>query len=420
MRILVVGSGGREHALAWKISRSPLVSAVFAAPGNPGIAQVATLVPLKLEDHGAIVRWVKENRIDLVVIGPEAPLVAGLADRLGEAGVLAFGPSAAAARIEGSKAFAKDVMRAAGIPTAAYETFDAVAPALAWARARGGRVAVKADGLAAGKGVVVCGDVAAAEAALQAMLVQHVHGAAGARVVVEERLEGPEASCLCLSDGERVRLLPAAQDHKRIFDGDRGPNTGGMGAFSPTPNVTPAVEAEVERDVVLPALRELSRRGSPFRGVLYAGLMLTKDGPRVIEFNARFGDPETQPIMMRLAGDVVPALVAAAKGDLSGVELPVDPRSAVGVVLAAENYPDTPVRGDLIEGLEAPLDADVQVFHAGTAQRPDGAVVTNGGRVLTVCALGDGLDAAAARAYAAAARIRFRGMQLRRDIGKKP
>ncbi|WP_242394725.1 phosphoribosylamine--glycine ligase [Anaeromyxobacter oryzisoli] len=420
MRILVVGSGGREHALAWKISRSPLVSAVFAAPGNPGIAQVATLVPLKLEDHGAIIRWVKENRIDLVVIGPEAPLVAGLADRLGEAGVLAFGPSAAAARIEGSKAFAKDVMRAAGIPTAAHETFDAVAPALAWARARGGRVAVKADGLAAGKGVVVCGDVAAAEAALQAMLVQHVHGAAGARVVVEERLEGPEASCLCLSDGERVRLLPAAQDHKRIFDGDRGPNTGGMGAFSPTPNVTPAVEAVVERDVVLPALRELSRRGCPFRGVLYAGLMLTKDGPRVIEFNARFGDPETQPIMMRLAGDVVPALVAAAKGDLSGVELPVDPRAAVGVVLAAENYPGTPSRGDVIEGLEAPLDADVQVFHAGTAQRPDGAVVTNGGRVLTVCALGDGLDSAAARAYAAAARIRFRGMQLRRDIGKKP
>ncbi len=342
MRILVVGSGGREHALAWKISKSPLVTALFAAPGNPGIGRVATLVPIPGDDVEGLARWVRESRIDLVVVGPEAPLVAGLADRVAALGIPVFGPSAAAAEIEGSKAFAKDVMRAAGIPTAEYETFEAVAPALAWAKARGGRVVVKADGLAAGKGVVVCATLAEAEEALRAILVERVHGAAGARVVVEERLEGPEASCICFTDGERVRLLAAAQDHKRIFDGDRGPNTGGMGAFSPTPNVTPEVEALVERDVLLPAVRELARRGRPFRGALYAGLMLTPRGPRVLEFNARLGDPETQPILMRLSSDLVPALLAAARGDLSATTLAFDPRAAVGVVLAAEGYPGTP------------------------------------------------------------------------------
>ncbi|WP_059439167.1 phosphoribosylamine--glycine ligase [Anaeromyxobacter sp. PSR-1] len=420
MRVLVVGSGGREHALAWKISRSPLVRALFAAPGNPGIARVATLVPLAATDVAGLVAWVRQNAIDLVVVGPEAPLVAGLVDRLQEAGVPAFGPAAAAAEIEGSKAFAKDVMRAAGIPTAEYETFEEVAPAVAWARARDGRVVVKADGLAAGKGVVVCGDAAEAEAALRAMLVDRVHGGAGARVVVEERLEGPEASCICFTDGERVRLLAAAQDHKRIFDGDRGPNTGGMGAFSPTPNVTPAVAEMVERDVLLPAVRELARRGRPFRGALYAGLMLTPRGPRVLEFNARLGDPETQPILLRMASDVVPALLASARGDLSGAEIAFDPRAAVGVVLAAEGYPGEVARGDAIDGLDGPFDEGVQVFHAGTAADAAGRVVTSGGRVLTVCALGRDLDDAAARAYAATGRIRFRGMQYRKDIGKKP
>ncbi|ABC82237.1 phosphoribosylamine--glycine ligase [Anaeromyxobacter dehalogenans] len=420
MRVLVVGSGGREHALAWKISRSPLVRALFAAPGNPGIARVATLVPLAATDVAGLVAWVRQNAIDLVVVGPEAPLVAGLVDRLQEAGVPAFGPAAAAAEIEGSKAFAKDVMRAAGIPTAEYETFDEVAPAVAWARARDGRVVVKADGLAAGKGVVVCGDAAEAEAALRAMLVDRVHGGAGARVVVEERLEGPEASCICFTDGERVRLLAAAQDHKRIFDGDRGPNTGGMGAFSPTPNVTPEVAGMVERDVLLPAVRELARRGRPFRGALYAGLMLTPRGPRVLEFNARLGDPETQPILLRMASDVVPALLASARGDLSAAEIAFDARAAVGVVLAAEGYPGDVARGDAIDGLDGPFDEGVQVFHAGTAADAAGRVVTSGGRVLTVCALGRDLDDAAARAYAAAGRIRFRGMQYRKDIGKKP
>ena len=420
MRILVVGSGGREHALAWKISRSPLVRALYAAPGNPGIAQVATLVPLRADDVQGIAAWARGNAIDLVVVGPEVPLVAGLVDRLSHGGVLAFGPTAAAAQIEGSKAFAKEVMAAAGIPTAEHGTFTELAPALAWARARGGRVVVKADGLAAGKGVVICGDEREAEAALRAVLIERAFGDAGARAVVEERLEGPEASCICFTDGERVRLLAAAQDHKRIFDGDRGPNTGGMGAFSPTPNVGDDIAAMVERDVLLPAIAELARRGRTFRGALYAGLMLTPRGPRVLEFNARLGDPETQPILLRLASDVVPALLAAAKGDLSAVELEFDPRAAVGVVLAAEGYPGDPVKGDAIAGLDGPFAEGVQVFHAGTARAPDGRVVTSGGRVLTVCALGNDLDDAARRAYQAAGQVTFRGMQLRKDIGKKP
>jgi phosphoribosylamine---glycine ligase len=420
MRVLVVGSGGREHALAWKISRSPLVTGLFAAPGNPGIARIATLVPHRVDELDAIAGWARANRIDLVVVGPEAPLVAGLVDRLEEAGIPAFGPRAAAAEIEGSKAFAKDVMRAAGIPTAEAGTFSELAPALAWARARDGRVVVKADGLAAGKGVVVCGDLGEAEGALRAMLVERAHGAAGATVVVEERLEGPEASCICFTDGERVRLLAAAQDHKRIFDADRGPNTGGMGAFSPTPNVTPEVEALVERDVLLPAVRELARRGRRFQGALYAGLMLTPRGPRVLEFNARLGDPETQPVLMRLTSDIVPALLATAKGDLSRTALEFDRRAAVGVVLAAEGYPGKVASGDAIAGLDAPLPEGVQVFHAGTATDAQGRVVTSGGRVLTVCALGDGLDEAARRAYEAIRGISFRGMQHRKDIGKKP
>jgi len=420
MRVLVVGSGGREHALSWKISRSPLVRALYAAPGNPGIAKVATLVPIPSDDVERLAAFARDERIDLVVVGPEAPLVAGLADRIARLGIPVFGPAAAAAEIEGSKAFAKDIMRAAGIPTAAYEAFDAPGPALAWARARGGRVVVKADGLAAGKGVVVCSDLAEVEEALKTILVDRLYGGAGARVVVEERLTGPEASCIGFTDGERVRMLPAAQDHKRIFDGDQGPNTGGMGAFSPTPEVSAELLAAVERDVLVPAVRELARRGKPFRGALYAGLMLTPDGPRVLEFNARLGDPETQPLMMRLAGDVVPVLLAAAKGDLSGVTLEADRRAAAGVVLAAEGYPAKPVVGDVIQGADGPFEQDVQVFHSGTKLDAQGRLVTAGGRVLTVCALGEGVADAAARAYAAASRIHFRGLQHRRDIGNKP
>jgi phosphoribosylamine--glycine ligase len=417
MRILVVGSGGREHALAWKISQSPLVRAVFCAPGNPGMARVAQLVPVRADDVEGLVREARALHVDLVVVGPEVPLVLGLADQLDREGILVFGPRAAAAEIEGSKAFAKEVMLAAGIPTAAHGTFTDLEGAVAFARARGGRVVVKADGLAAGKGVVVADDAEHAESALRDMLVGRVYGSAGSRVVVEERLEGPEASVIALADGERVRLLPAAQDHKRVGDGDRGPNTGGMGAFSPTSKVTREISREVEERVLLPALRELARRGRPFRGALYAGLMLTPKGLRVLEFNARLGDPETQPLMMRLAGDLVPALLGAARGDLSKIDLALDPRAAVGIVLAAEGYPAKPVAGDAVEDADGPFEEGVQVFHAGTALAPDGRIVTAGGRVLTVCALGADLAAARDRAYTALGRIRLRGGHYRRDIG---
>ncbi|HYS79347.1 MAG TPA: phosphoribosylamine--glycine ligase [Anaeromyxobacteraceae bacterium] len=417
MRILVVGAGGREHALTWKISQSPLVRAIYCAPGNPGMASLAQLIPVRADDVEGLAGEARRLQIDLVVVGPEAPLVAGLADRLRKDGVAVFGPSAAAAEIEGSKAFAKDVMLAAGIPTAEHGTFRDLEPALAFARARGGQVVVKADGLAAGKGVVVAGSLAEAEGALRDMLVGRVHGAAGATVVVEEKLEGLEASVIALADGERVRVLPSAQDHKRVGDGDRGPNTGGMGAFSPAAQVTPEVAREVEERVLLPALRELARRGRPFRGALYAGIMLTPRGLRVLEFNARLGDPETQPILMRLSGDLVPALLAAARGDLSATTIAVDPRPAMGVVLAAEGYPARPAAGDVVEGLAGPFDAGVQVFQAGTAAGPDGRVVTAGGRVLTVCAIGDDLAQARERAYRAMTGIRLRGGHFRRDIG---
>jgi phosphoribosylamine--glycine ligase len=417
MRVLVVGSGGREHALAWKISQSPLLQALYAAPGNPGIGKLATLVPIKVDDVEGLTAFARQERIDLVVVGPEIPLVAGLVDRLTQAGILAFGPTAAAAELEGSKAFAKEVMLAAGIPTADYAAFTAPEPALAWARARDGLVVVKADGLAAGKGVVVCSTVEEVEQALADILVSRVHGAAGARVILEERLSGPEASCIAFTDGLRVRMLPPAQDHKRIFDGDRGPNTGGMGAFCPTPKVSPALLAEIQRTVLVPVVRELARRGRTFRGALYAGLMLTPKGYKVLEFNARLGDPETQPILMRIRNDLLPVLVASAKGDLSSVELDIDPRCAVGVVLAAEGYPGRVTQGDDIHGLDRPQGADQQIFHAGTALGTAGQVVTAGGRVLTACALGAGLDDAARRAYGAAARVTFRGMQFRKDIG---
>jgi len=418
MRILVVGGGGREHALVWKIAQSPLARKVFCAPGNPGTARLAENVAIPADDVDALSRWAVENRIDLVVVGPEGPLVLGLADRVSASGIPVFGPSAAAAQLEGSKAFAKEVMRAASIPTADHGTFDALGPALARARAAGGRVVVKADGLAAGKGVVVCSSLAEAEDALRAILVDRVHGAAGARVLVEERLEGPEVSVIALVDGERVLVLPPAQDHKRIFDGDRGPNTGGMGAFTPTPTVDAALLEEVRERVLLPTVREMRRRGTPFRGALYAGIMLTRDGLRVLEFNARFGDPETQPILMRLASDLVPALLGAARGDLSPVRLEIDPRAAVGVVMAAEGYPGRVTTGDVIDGAEGPFPSGAQIFQAGTRRGADGRLVTSGGRVLTVCALGADRADAAARAYETVARVQFRGAQYRRDIGR--
>jgi phosphoribosylamine--glycine ligase len=417
MRILLVGSGGREHALAWKIAQSPLLTELHCAPGNPGIARHARLVPIAVDDVDGLARYATSARIDLVVVGPEGPLVLGLVDRLSKLGIPTFGPAAAAAQIEGSKAFAKDVMTAAGIPTAAYAVFTEPEPALAFARERGGRVVVKADGLCAGKGVVVAGSLDEAEQAIVAMLVERVHGDAGAKVLVEERLEGREASVIALTDGERVRTLPVAQDHKRVGDGDQGANTGGMGAYSPSPAVDPGLVREVEEAVLLPAIRELARRGAPFRGALYAGLMLTPRGFEVLEFNARLGDPETQPILMRFRGDLVPALLGAATGDLAEVRLQVDPRAAVGVVLAAEGYPGKIATGDPIEGAEDEMPDGVQVFQAGTRRDAQGRLVSSGGRVLTVCALGTGLEEARGRAYGAMERVRLRGGHYRRDIG---
>jgi phosphoribosylamine--glycine ligase len=419
VRVLVVGGGAREHALCWKIARSRLCTSLACAPGNPGIRRVARCIPVAADDVPGLVALAREESADLVVVGPERPLTLGLADALGAAGILCFGPSRAAAEIEGSKSFAKELMIRAGVPTAAHATFDDAEPARAFARARGGRVAVKADGLAAGKGVVVCGDPAASDAAIQSMLVDRVHGSAGARVVIEERLEGEEASVIALCDGERLELLAPAQDHKRVGDGDTGPNTGGMGAYSPTPALPAALLPGIERAILAPVVRQLASEGRPFRGALYAGLMMTARGPQVIEFNARLGDPETEAILLRLTSDLLPALAAAAAGDLRGGKLTFAPGPAITVVMAAPGYPGTPHTGDAIEGLDRVPDADdLVVFHAGTAER-DGRVVTAGGRVLAVTALGPDLAAARTRAYGACARIHFPGVHFRGDIAHR-
>lgn len=413
MRLLVLGGGAREHALVWKLKQSPLVSALYVAPGNPGMAALAELVPLTPTDPKAVTAFAKERAIDLVVVGPEAPLVAGVADALRAAGVDTFGPGAAAANVEGSKAFAKDVMIAAGVPTAKSEVFDDARAAAARAKAWG-PVVVKADGLAAGKGVVVAdsGDEAAEACVALGQLP------AGSRILLEERLEGPELSVIALCDGERYVLLPPSQDHKRVFDGDQGPNTGGMGAYAPARFLSDEALAALGEAVIAPTLAELKRRGAEFRGALYAGLMLTPQGPKVLEFNARLGDPETQPLMMQVKDDLVPFLQACARGRLEAKAIDVHDGAAVGVVLAAHGYPQAPRLGDEIAGLDGPLPAGVQVFHAGT-RRVDGKLVTAGGRVLTVCAQAPSVDAARALAYEAAERVRFEGRHFRRDIAAK-
>lgn len=414
MKVLVLGSGGREHALAWKISQSPLLTSLFCAPGNPGTEGLATNVAVKAEDPAAVVKLAKEKGIDLVVVGPEAPLVAGVADALREAGIAVFGPGAAAANVEGSKAFAKEIMDAAKVPTASFQTFtNDVAGAEAYARAADGRIVIKADGLAAGKGVVVAQSVDEAVDAVRQL------GAtpAGHKLVLEELLEGEEVSVIALCDGERYVLLPPARDHKRVGEGDTGPNTGGMGAYCPAGFLDQKGLEQVGETVIAPTLRELARRGMPFRGALYAGLMLTPKGPRVLEFNARFGDPETQVLMLSVEEDLLPVLDACARGTLSQTSLRLAKGTAVGVVLASENYPASPKLGDAIEGLEQ-LPKDVFAFHAGT-KRADGKLVTSGGRVLTVCALRDSPQAARDAAFEAIARIRFRGMHYRRDIAAR-
>jgi phosphoribosylamine--glycine ligase len=397
VNVLVVGSGGREHALAWALSRSPRLSELHAAPGNPGIAALASCHPVRADDSASLVALARELRIDLVVVGPEAPLVAGLADELRRIGIRVFGPSAAAAQIEGSKAFSKDVMQTAGVPTA--RTLAVAEPPCV----------VKADGLAAGKGVWVCRTQAELDAALRAA------EALGQPFHAEELLEGEEVSVFALCDGQTALPLPAAQDYKRIGDGDEGPNTGGMGSYSPVPRLSDDEVAAIVDTVHRPVLRELAARGTPFNGVLFAGLMLTPDGPRVLEFNCRFGDPETQSLLPRLEGDILDALDAAAGGELSGVELPVSERAAVTVVLAAPDYPERGDAGTPIDGIEDAEAAGALVFHAGTALY-DGRLVTSGGRILNVTAVGDSIALARAAAYDAAAHIHFDGVRFRRDI----
>jgi phosphoribosylamine---glycine ligase len=416
MNILLLGSGGREHALAWKMAASPLADRLYCAPGNAGIAREAECVALDIADHGAVIAFCREQRIDLVVVGPEAPLCAGIVDDLEAAGIKAFGPTRAAARLEGSKGFTKDLCRENGIPTAAYERFRAAEPAKAYVRTHGAPIVVKADGLAAGKGVIVAETLADAEAAIEMMFGGGI-GEAGAEVVIEEFLQGEEASFFALCDGDNAIAMTTAQDHKRVFDGDQGPNTGGMGAYSPAPNIHDAMSARVMAEIIMPTLRAMTALGAPYKGVLYAGLMITADGPKLIEYNVRFGDPECQVLMLRLMSDLVPALLAARDGQLKSFDLRWYPQSALTVVMAAKGYPGAYARGSAIEGLgDAAKVEGVEIFHAGTKVEA-GKILANGGRVLDVCALGDSVRQAQLRAYEAVARIRWPEGFCRHDIG---
>ena len=418
MKILVVGGGGREHAIAWRLSQDSCSPVLFCAPGNAGTAAVARNVPVSAEDVPGLLAWAKENRPDLTVVGPEVPLCLGLADAFAAEGLRVFGPCQAAARMEGSKLFSKEIMAAAGVPTAramAFEDADAAAAALDGFSLP---VVIKADGLAAGKGVVIAQTRDEAVAALRSMLVEGVFGSAGAQVLMEEFLEGEEASILALVDGEHAVILPSSQDHKRIFDNDQGPNTGGMGAYSPAPVVTPDLLPVIKERVILPVVRELKRRGITYKGVLYAGLMIGARGINVLEFNARFGDPETEAVLPRIGGDLIPALEACIDGTLHDGLVSVRPEAAATVVMAAGGYPGSYAKGNVISGLDAAAVPESIVFHAGTALR-DGNVVTSGGRVLAVTALGADLRTAVGRAYAAVANIHFEGAQYRKDIARR-
>ena len=419
MKILVIGSGGREHALAWKLAQSPRVSEVIVAPGNAGTATEGKCrnVAIKVTDIEGLLKLAQDEAVGLTVVGPEVPLVLGVVDRFREAGLRIFGPTAAAAQLEGSKAFAKDFLARHGIPTAYYAVHTEVDAALAYLHEKGAPIVIKADGLAAGKGVIVAMTMAEAEAAVHDMLSGNAFGDAGARVVIEEFLEGEEASFISMVDGRVALPMATSQDHKRVGDGDTGPNTGGMGAYSPAPVVTPDVHARVMREVVEPTVAGMTADGVPFTGFLYAGLMIDASGaPKVIEFNVRFGDPETQPVMLRLQSDLVDLVEAAIDGALAGVEAQWDPRPSLGVVLAAKPYPETPITGDVISGL-GDVPASAKVFHAGTALDADGNVVSAGGRVLCVAALGDSVGDAQQHAYAGVARIHWANEFHRNDIG---
>ncbi|AKC86288.1 phosphoribosylamine--glycine ligase [Pseudoxanthomonas suwonensis] len=418
-KVLVIGSGGREHALAWKLAQSPRVSEVIVAPGNAGTATEAGCrnAPVKATDIDGLLELAQREGVALTVVGPEVPLVAGVVDRFRAAGLRIFGPTAAAAQLEGSKAYAKDFLARHGIPTAFHAVHTEVDAALAYIREKGAPIVVKADGLAAGKGVIVAMTLEEAEAAVRDMLSGNAFGDAGARVVVEEFLEGEEASFISMVDGRTALPMATSQDHKRVGDGDTGPNTGGMGAYSPAPVVTPDVHARVMREVVEPTVAGMAADGVPFTGFLYAGLMIDASGaPKVIEFNVRFGDPETQPVMLRLRSDLVELVEAAIDGRLDQVQAQWDPRPSLGVVMAARPYPDTPVTGDVIAGLDA-VPAGAKVFHAGTALDADGNVVSAGGRVLCVAALGDSVSDAQRHAYAGVDAIHWANEFHRRDIG---
>ena len=419
MKLLVIGSGGREHALAWRLTQNPNVQRVYVAPGNAGTAHEDGLVNVNLTSIADLLKFAQDEKIHLTVVGPEAPLSAGIVDALQAAGLKIFGPTQRAAQLESSKDFAKQFMDRHNIPTAKYATFTNAVDARAYVEREGAPIVIKADGLAAGKGVVVAMTMDEAITAIDTMFTGSLAGvatASGHRVVIEEFMQGEEASFICMCDGVHALPFASSQDHKRIFDGDLGPNTGGMGAYSPAPVVTPNVHARVMREVIMPTLRGMAAEGAPFTGFLYAGLMIDEAGnPRVVEFNARMGDPETQPIMMRLKSDFLTLVEHAIAGTLDKIEADWDRRAALGVVMAASGYPDAPVRGDDITGLPQDTD-DARVFHAGTVEQ-DGKILVSGGRVLCVTALGDTVKIAQQRAYQMLEPIRFRGMQFRRDIG---
>jgi len=418
LKVLVIGSGGREHALAWKLAAGARVQKVFVAPGNGGTAREPGVENVPIRELAELVDFAAREQIQLTVVGPEAPLAAGVVDLFTARGLRIFGPTRAAAQLESSKEFAKRFLVRHGIPTAAYQAFDAAGPAHQYIARRGAPIVVKADGLAAGKGVVVAATEEEAHAAVDAMLVENRIGDAGARVVIEDFVAGEEASFIVVCDGEHLLALATSQDHKRLLDGDRGPNTGGMGAYSPAPVITPALHARVVREIVAPTVRGMAKDGIPYRGFLYAGLMIDAAGnPKVLEFNCRLGDPEAQPILLRLKSDLFELLDHATAGALDRIEAQWDRRAALGVVLAAHGYPEAPRRGDEITGLPAP-GPDHHVFHAGTELR-DGRLFTNGGRVLCVTALGDSVKLAQQRAYELVESIRFDGMQFRRDIGHR-
>jgi phosphoribosylamine--glycine ligase len=419
-KVLVIGSGGREHALVWKLAQSPSINKIYAAPGNPGLGGMAQCVPIKADDIEGLLEFARENEIDLTVVGPEAPLVKGIADRFRQSGLAIFGPTAAAARLEGSKVFSKNLFKKYGIPTARYEVFDNVESACAYARSytdAGLPVVIKADGLAAGKGVVVAANQAEAEEAIGSIMQDKSFGESGDQVVIEECLIGEELSFFAISDGVDFIPLLSAQDHKRIFDNDEGPNTGGMGAYTNPPLYTEKLRDRILEEVIKPTVEAMQQEGCPYQGVLYAGLMVTAEGPRVLEFNARFGDPETQVLMPMLQGDLLPVLEAAAKGTLADCSVETSTGACVAVVLASGGYPGVYDKGKVISGIEAVSDETV-IFHAGTTWR-EGQLVTDGGRVLTVVSRGETTADAIDKVYREVTKISFEGMQYRHDIGRR-